>query len=89
MKKIITMLFIIIAINAKAQRMKSDTLVITDTAIHFITIGSQTFEIQRTVSLVPAPPTNKWPFSSGNGLLTFPTQNGITLLSDTKQITGK
>lgn len=53
------------------QKIAGDTLLISDTSIHFIQIGDQTFEIKRTVTLVPAqaPGSLKFYMGSGNATL--------------------
>jgi hypothetical protein len=66
---------------------RGDTLIANDTAIHFIQIGDQTFEVKRTVSIVPAGPTSRLiflngsttlPLGSGSGTIAVP--GNITLI---------
>lgn len=80
MKKIIIAFsFLLLAVTLNAQRINRDTLVLNDTSIHFITIGAQTFEIKRTVSVEPAPSpfTNMFRIGGG-GSNVYLLNNGLT-----------
>jgi hypothetical protein len=59
-------------IKNEPHKIIGDTLILSDTSIHFIQIGDQTFEIKRRVTLEPATaPTKPSFFIGGSGSITL------------------